>query len=248
MAHAYSVLLTEIKAGCQAEWAILNHQYPCNNALSTEKLPRLSGLYFLVIAILFANEYLFQLIWWAATKGYPVLSETFLYQDLLRYGVMSFLYVVPILWYLRRHLELTLEDIGCTSFDFQTEKSLMFAGFVAIVFMLSFLGTEQFASRYFDNTYQEFFLWQSFYSVQLFAEEFFFRGALLLVLARFFGLIAIPMMLVPYVMLSFDQPVMVCLSMGFAGILFAWMTLRTGSIMLSACIHISAVWVVALFS
>jgi membrane protease YdiL (CAAX protease family) len=93
-----------------------------------------------------------------------------------------------------------------------------------------------------------FLLWESMYAVQFVVLEFFFRGFLLFSLARYVGVYAIFVMVIPYCMVHFGKPFAEVLAAIPAGVLLGYLALKTRSIWLGAALHIAVAWTMDVLS
>ena len=75
------------------------------------------------------------------------------------------------------------------------------------------------------------------YAVQFLAVEVFFRGFLLFGLYRRFGYYAIAIMLVPYCLIHFGKPMPETLAALGAGLVLAFLALKSGSVYMGALLH-----------
>jgi membrane protease YdiL (CAAX protease family) len=82
-------------------------------------------------------------------------------------------------------------------------------------------------------------IWEMAYACQFFALEFFFRGFMVHGLRQRFGIYAIFVMTVPYCMIHFGKPMTETFGAIGAGIILGWMSLKTRSIWLGACLHVA---------
>ncbi len=83
------------------------------------------------------------------------------------------------------------------------------------------------------------YLWWLLYAVQFVALEFFFRGFIIHGLVRACGLLAIPVMVVPYTMLHFDKPLVEALAAIVGGLVLGTLALKTRTVLWGALLHIS---------
>jgi membrane protease YdiL (CAAX protease family) len=90
-----------------------------------------------------------------------------------------------------------------------------------------------------EPLWPRFVVWEVIYAVQFVSLEFFFRGYLLHALRRRFGAYAIFAAMVPYCMIHFQKPVLETLGATFAGIILGFMSLKTRSVWLGACLHVA---------
>jgi membrane protease YdiL (CAAX protease family) len=84
--------------------------------------------------------------------------------------------------------------------------------------------------------------YQLAYGLQFLGVEAFFRGFMLFGLERRFGWYAIPVMVIPYVMIHFGKPAPETFAAIVAGFLLGWMALRSRSFVWGAALH----WSVAI--
>jgi len=82
-------------------------------------------------------------------------------------------------------------------------------------------------------------IWELAYACQFFALEFFFRGFMVHGLRHRFGVYAIFIMTVPYCMIHFGKPMAETFAAIGAGIILGGMSLKTRSIWLGACLHVT---------
>lgn len=90
--------------------------------------------------------------------------------------------------------------------------------------------------------------WELAYGLQFFLLEFFFRGFVLFALARYFGALAIFVMVVPYAMIHFGKPAAECVGSVFAGIALGTIALRTRSIYGGVLVHCVVAWSMDVFA
>ncbi|HAA54943.1 MAG TPA: hypothetical protein DCE42_09310 [Myxococcales bacterium] len=91
-------------------------------------------------------------------------------------------------------------------------------------------------------------LWWTFYGIQFFCLEFFFRGYILHGLKRHVGAHAILFSAVPYCMIHFGKPMAETLGAVIAGIALGILSLRTMSVWSGFLIHISVAFAMDLLS
>jgi membrane protease YdiL (CAAX protease family) len=89
---------------------------------------------------------------------------------------------------------------------------------------------------------QHLLIWELCYAFQFVCLEFFFRGFIVHGLKEDFGSKVIWLMVIPYCMIHFGKPLPETLASIFAGIALGVVSLRTGSIMGGATIHIAVAW------
>jgi CAAX protease family protein len=85
----------------------------------------------------------------------------------------------------------------------------------------------------------DFACWEALYALQFVSLEFFFRGFLLHTLKRELGAYAIFVAAVPYCMIHFSKPMPEALGAIAAGIVLGTLSLRTGSILGGAMLHVA---------
>ena len=90
-----------------------------------------------------------------------------------------------------------------------------------------------------EALWPRFWAFEAMYVLQFLALEFFFRGVLVVVLARWLGSAALWVMVVPYVMLHFGKPGLETLGAFFAGAVLGLWALRSRSIWLGVAVHAS---------
>lgn len=83
-----------------------------------------------------------------------------------------------------------------------------------------------------------FWIFEFGYALQFVGVEAFFRGFLTFGLARYIGLLAIPIMTVPYTMIHFGKPVPETLGAIIAGLVLGYLALRTKSFVPGVALHI----------
>jgi membrane protease YdiL (CAAX protease family) len=83
---------------------------------------------------------------------------------------------------------------------------------------------------------------QLFYGLQFLGVEAFFRGFMLFGLERRLGWYAVPVMVIPYVMIHFGKPAPETFAAIVAGFLLGWMALRSRSFLWGVMVH----WSVAI--
>jgi membrane protease YdiL (CAAX protease family) len=85
----------------------------------------------------------------------------------------------------------------------------------------------------------DFLCWEALYALQFLSLEFFFRGFLLHTLKRDLGAHAIFVAVVPYCMIHFSKPLPEALGAIVAGVVLGTLSLRTGSILGGAMLHVA---------
>jgi membrane protease YdiL (CAAX protease family) len=84
-----------------------------------------------------------------------------------------------------------------------------------------------------------FWLYELGYAFQFVGVEAFFRGFLVFGLARRFGLLGIPLMTVPYVMIHFGKPAPEAFAAIFAGLALGYLALRSRSFVPGVFLHVA---------
>ena len=118
---------------------------------------------------------------------------------------------------------------------------------VAVPFVLAASSTQQFQDQYplYEvnpgqvDVWSDLVRWWPFYLAQFVAIESFFRGYLVLGLARRFGSSAVFIAVVPYMMIHFVKPPAEALASVIGGIVLGTLALRTGSIMWGIALHVA---------
>jgi membrane protease YdiL (CAAX protease family) len=90
-----------------------------------------------------------------------------------------------------------------------------------------------------EPLWPRFWMWEILYFSQFFALEFFFRGFMVHGLRHRLGWGAVPVMMVPYCMIHFGKPLPETIGAIIAGIALGSLSLRTRSIWLGVCIHVT---------
>lgn len=79
--------------------------------------------------------------------------------------------------------------------------------------------------------------WEGLYAGQFIALEFFFRGFLVGRLSRFLGALAVPVCVMPYLMIHFTKPWPEAAGSVVAGFVLGWLAWKTKSIWGGVCVH-----------
>jgi membrane protease YdiL (CAAX protease family) len=80
-------------------------------------------------------------------------------------------------------------------------------------------------------------LWECFYAGQFVALEFFFRGFLLGGLGKQIGVLAVPVTVIPYMMIHFSKPPLEAAAAVVAGLVLGSLAWKTKSIWGGVCVH-----------
>lgn len=84
-----------------------------------------------------------------------------------------------------------------------------------------------------------FWVFQAGYALQFVGAEAFFRGFLTFGLARRFGALGIPLMVVPYMMIHFEKPAPEAFGAIFAGLVLGYLALRSKSFVPGVMLHVA---------
>ena len=87
------------------------------------------------------------------------------------------------------------------------------------------------------RTWFDLLAWESMYIVQFVALEFFFRGFLVGGLGRHIGILAVPVSVMPYMMLHFSKPWPEAAASVIAGFVLGWLAWKTKSIWGGVTVH-----------
>lgn len=125
--------------------------------------------------------------------------------------------------------------------------------FFMFPFVLGASLTEEFQGsypfyEYADRTIVDFVVWQLIYAAQFFALEFFYRGFLIHGLKHRFGIYAILISTIPYVMIHFGKPLPETLGSIAAGIALGAMSYHYRSIWPGVLLHIAIAFSMDIFS
>ena len=124
------------------------------------------------------------------------------------------------------------------------EHFWIYVGLYAAVFPLIYLisWTPAFYTFYpmygqAGRSWTDLLLWESLYVGQFVALEFFFRGFLVGGLGRRIGILAVPVSVMPYMMIHFTKPWPEASAAVVAGFVLGWLAWKTKSIWGGVCIH-----------
>ncbi|MBM4320355.1 MAG: CPBP family intramembrane metalloprotease [Deltaproteobacteria bacterium] len=177
------------------------------------------------LAALLAEEQLIRLGWWSCScfLYYFALPALFI-RLVLRRRVRDF----GLAWQgLSRHLPLYV---------------LLFLLVLPAVVAASFSNSFKYTYPFFDNAHRSwlhFAAWELLYLQQFFSLEFFFRGFMIQGLGPRLGLLAVPVMMVPYCMLHFGKPMPEALGAIIAGLVLGLLSYLTRSIWCGLLLHAS---------
>ena len=119
------------------------------------------------------------------------------------------------------------------------------AAMIPVLFAASSLGSFQVKYPFYDGAVAggwHFWGFQLFYGLQFLGVEAFFRGYLLFGLFSRLGYYAIPVMVIPYVMIHFGKPMPETFAAIVAGTMLGYLALRSRSFLWGAVLH----WAVAI--
>jgi membrane protease YdiL (CAAX protease family) len=80
-------------------------------------------------------------------------------------------------------------------------------------------------------------MWEGMYAGQFVALEFFFRGFLVGGLSRYIGIFAVPVSVIPYMMIHFTKPLPEAAASVVAGFVLGYLAWKTKSIWGGVCVH-----------
>jgi uncharacterized protein len=89
------------------------------------------------------------------------------------------------------------------------------------------------------RSWTDFALWEGLYAAQFIAIEFFFRGFLVGGLGKYLGILAVPVSVMPYMMVHFSKPWTEAYAAVAAGFILGWLARRTKSIWGGVFLHIA---------
>jgi membrane protease YdiL (CAAX protease family) len=87
------------------------------------------------------------------------------------------------------------------------------------------------------RSWSDLLMWEGLYVGQFVALEFFFRGFLVGGLSRHIGVLAVPVSVMPYMMLHFSKPWPEAAASVVAGFILGWLAWRLKSIWGGVCVH-----------
>ncbi|MCK9460520.1 MAG: CPBP family intramembrane metalloprotease [Proteobacteria bacterium] len=143
------------------------------------------------------------------------------------------------------HPRLRFADTGLSARGFSKHVWLygvLFAPVLIAVVVVSF--TDEFSTYYpfYGEAHRSLFdfgVWEAFYFAQFLSLEYFFRGFMIQPLRRIMGSSSVFAMVIPYVMIHFDKPMLECFAAIIAGVVLGTLALRTRSIWAGFLIHVS---------
>lgn len=87
------------------------------------------------------------------------------------------------------------------------------------------------------RSWNDLLMWEGMYAGQFIAVEFFFRGFLVGGLSRYIGVLAVPVSVIPYMMIHFSKPWPEAAGAIFAGLILGWLAWKLKSIWGGVCVH-----------
>jgi membrane protease YdiL (CAAX protease family) len=87
------------------------------------------------------------------------------------------------------------------------------------------------------RSWADLLMWEGMYAGQFVAVEFFFRGFLVGGLSRYIGVLAVPVSVLPYMMIHFSKPWPEAAAAIFAGLILGWLAWKLKSIWGGVCLH-----------
>jgi len=185
---------------------------------------------------------------WLEVVAPALRADLVPYQRLVEHGVwalgcFTFYFVIPAL-IVRGLFRHKLSDYGLTTKGFWGHVWIYVALFAPVGVMVLFLAD----SPSFQHQYPfyrkpigwtDFLIWECLYALQFFSLEFFFRGFMLHGVKDRLGRYAIFAMVIPYMMIHFQKPLLETIGAVFAGIILGALSLRTGSIWGGVLIHVA---------
>jgi membrane protease YdiL (CAAX protease family) len=87
------------------------------------------------------------------------------------------------------------------------------------------------------RSWADLLMWEGMYAGQFVAVEFFFRGFLVGGLSRYIGVLAVPVSVMPYMMIHFSKPWPEAAAAIFAGLILGWLAWKLKSIWGGVCLH-----------
>ena len=229
------------------QWLIIDAEYRDPNAKTDWKG---IGTLTLVAVLLIIKRYYgrtrgFRLIFggmvshWPYPKMWPYLYGTF--SSLILYFLIPSLFI----YFVFRE---RIQDHGFKLKGIGRYKWLYLAMFLAVL-PLAIVASRwpDFVRKYplysgAGGSWTEFLIWESAYGLYFVTLEFFFRGFMLFTMARYMGVYAIFVMVLPYAMIHFGKPFAETLGSVIAGAALGTLALRTRSIFGGALIHITIAW------
>lgn len=152
-------------------------------------------------------------------------------------------YTLPVILIGRWVLGRRVRDLGgATDWRWAHARPyvVMYLLMLPLVLAASTLGEFQEQYPLYDpggDLWPRFVIWEALYLGQFLALELFFRGFLVHGLAPRFGLMAVPVMVVPYVAIHLTKPLPEAIGSIVAGLVLGFFSLRTGVVWWGALLH-----------
>lgn len=157
--------------------------------------------------------------------------------------------VVPVIFLLSIR-ERNLKEFGLSSnIDLKQGKGymLLLLPMLPLVFLASFLPSFQSTYPFWNPDagsalWPNLLIWELAYAMQFFALEFFFRGFIVHGCKQTLGWYAVPVMMIPYVMIHFPKPLPEALGSIAAGWVLGMLSFHSKSIWYGVLMHIAVAW------
>ncbi len=180
--------------------------------------------------------------------GAPGQSTPVLF-DCLYFGISAFVIFLLLPWLLVKTLYREEKPaFGLSLRSLLSYKKIYVTLFLLMIPVLAVVSRfDSFLSMYPmcklpRNEWSSLFLWEAVYGAQFLSVEFFFRGVLLYIAARYFGSSAIFIFMVPYVMFHFGKPFGETLASAVAAMILGTLSLYTRSIWGGFFVHAGVAW------
>lgn len=230
------------------QWDALVDEYQPEGAVSAATIRRVLGAYLVIALVLYARRFVHHDVFAAVWASLPEGEDRLFYKKHIWLWTNTFIFSVPPYLYARFVLGLKLRELGFTAHRFMKHLPIYLA-FVAVVFPLAVVVSETPAFMADYPIYKDaglslrhLLVWELSYGLYFIALEFFFRGFMLFGTTKAVGVLAIPIMTVPYMMLHYPKPELECLGSIIAGMALGVVALRTRSILAGILIHIGIAW------
>lgn len=165
---------------------------------------------------------------------------------LARWGVVNVAGYLLIPWLALRLIGLRLADVGLRRPPPGSWVPYAWLLALSIPFVLLAAGQPDFQAKYpfyglapGEGLWPWFVAWWAIYAAQFLGIEFFFRGFLVLGLAPRFGIGAVFVSVVPYVMIHFTKPPLEAAAALIGGTVLGFLALKTGSVWWGVAIHVA---------
>jgi hypothetical protein len=178
-------------------------------------------------------------------EGAPLLG---LLQHVYNFTFMTFCYAVVPGLYVKFVLKERLRDFGLTLRGTLRHVPIYLALFL---FVMPFVGAASTTSGFLEHypkykfigaSWTHLVVYEGFYAMQFFGLEFFFRGFALFYFARYLGIYAVFMMVLPYTLIHHMKPFPEAMGAIITGTVLGTLALRTRSIVGGFFIHVAIAW------